>query len=298
MITPSNPRAHPLAFGTTLLLVSYSTWHSKLTPTGIATAFVTALLHISFPSPLPFASLVTFFLAGTIATRVGKAVKSGFTVSSTGGSGAEGPRNAVQVLANSGPASLFIVAAFAAPYLGVDVFAGAQGKGKGGDEAVVQRVVFGAACAYAAAAADTLSSELGILAKGSPFLIVPPFRKVPRGTNGGVTVVGLGAGLLGGAVIGGLHFYYHGDVVGAVAIAVLGLGGSVLDSVLGAVLQATVEDKRTGKVVEGANGRRVLAMQSGSRVMRGRDWLNNNGVNFAMTLTMGVSGLVVDGLLR
>lgn len=190
------------------------------------------------------------------------------------------------------------MAAFAAPYLGVDVFAGAQGKGKGGDEAVVQRVVFGAACAYAAAAADTLSSELGILAKGSPFLIVPPFRKVPRGTNGGVTVVGLGAGLLGGAVIGGLHFYYHGDVVGAVAIAVLGLGGSVLDSVLGAVLQATVEDKRTGKVVEGANGRRVLAMQSGSRVMRGRDWLNNNGVNFAMTLTMGVSGLVVDGLLR
>lgn len=42
-------------------------------------------------------------------------------------------------------------------------------------------------------------------------------------------------------------------------LAVTGWGalGSVLDSVLGGLLQASVVDKRTGKVVEGTGGKKV-----------------------------------------
>lgn len=36
--------------------------------------------------------------------------------------------------------------------------------------------------------------------------------------------------------------------------------GSVLDSVLGAVLQASVVDKRTGKIVEGSGGEKVSSL--------------------------------------
>ncbi|KAF4549224.1 Hypothetical protein D9617_23g006390 [Elsinoe fawcettii] len=299
MLSPSDPRQSQVAFGVTLVLVAFSTYKEKLTPPGIITAFLTACLQISFPSPVPFACLVTFFVAGVIATRVGKVAKSGLTVSSVGGSGAEGPRNAVQVLANSGTASLFIMAAFTAPYLSrdvLDLITGGDGTVEQ-DETLVRKVVFAAACSYAAAAADTLSSELGILAKTSPFLIMPPFRKVSKGTNGGVTVEGLGAGLLGGAVIGAVHWAQYKDVSRAGAIALLGLGGSILDSILGALVQATVEDKATGKVVEGVNGRRALVTAGGSRVRRGRDLLNNNGVNFVMALTIGIAGLLVDRVL-
>ncbi|KAK5690302.1 hypothetical protein LTS12_028815, partial [Elasticomyces elasticus] len=41
--------------------------------------------------------------------------------------------------------------------------------------------------------------------------------------------------------------------------------GSVLDSVLGSLLQASVVDKTTGKVVEGNDGRKVLIHPSSTR---------------------------------
>ena len=42
-----------------------------------------------------------------------------------------------------------------------------------------------------------------------------------------------------------------------VAVTTWGTLGSLLDSVLGGLLQATVVDKRSGKVVEGIGGRKV-----------------------------------------
>lgn len=48
------------------------------------------------------------------------------------------------------------------------------------------------------------------------------------------------------------------DRMGWVVLATLwGALGSVVDSILGALLQASVVDKRTGKVVEGSGGRKV-----------------------------------------
>lgn len=71
--------------------------------------------------------------------------------------------------------------------------------------------------------------------------------------------------------------------------------GSVLDSVLGAILQGTVEDKRTGKVIEGNGGTKVLTLKAGKggRVLRGSDVLDNNQVNFLMALLMSFGGMVV-----
>jgi uncharacterized protein (TIGR00297 family) len=120
---------------------------------------------------------------------------------------------------------------------------------------------------YAAVAADTFSSELGILSKSKPRLITSlTLRQVPPGTNGGVTAAGLGAGLLGSFTIALTsaillpfcsEFEIRDRAVWTVALSFWGLLGSVLDSLLGGLLQASVVDKRSGKVVEGSGGRKV-----------------------------------------
>lgn len=140
-------------------------------------------------------------------------------------------------------------------------------------------LVIGIIANYAAVAADTFSSELGILSKAEPRLITSPtLRKVPRGTNGGVTLLGLGAGLLGSMIIvtAAIPFlpFCNDDTAGKLGggtpwtagqrrqlmagLTLWGVLGSLLDSFLGALFQRSVKDVRTGKIVEGEGGVRVL----------------------------------------
>lgn len=134
---------------------------------------------------------------------------------------------------------------------------------------------------YAAVTADTLSSELGILSKSPPRLITSfSFRQVPPGTNGGITLTGTLAGALGSAIIAissslllpmcqdgsSLGSYEGGGwtlqrrLIFAAAVTLWGTLGSLLDSILGGLLQRTVKDRRTGKIVEGEGGERVLIL--------------------------------------
>jgi len=178
---------------------------------------------------------------------------------------------------------------------------------------------------YVAVAADTFSSELGILSKSKPRLITAPWRVVPPGTNGGVTVTGIQAGLLGAFILSitatllvpfcgpssstfgnsNVAWDTRSKLNFALAMTVVGLCGSLLDSVLGALLQASVVDVRTGKVVEGDGGKKVLVYNTseahakkhgksqGSRKIEvGYDVLSNNGVNFLMATSMSAFAIV------
>ena len=138
-------------------------------------------------------------------------------------------------------------------------------------------------------AADTFSSELGILSKSKPRLITSwNLRQVPPGTNGGVTIVGTLAGLLGAFLIaltsalllpfcsvgltsrtgrlfgenqpgldGGSGWGLREKGLWIVAVTLWGGLGSILDSFLGGWLQSSVVDARTGKVIEGIGGKKV-----------------------------------------
>ncbi|KAM5352258.1 hypothetical protein ACJ41O_004981 [Fusarium nematophilum] len=265
----------------------YRAWsRNSLTPGGIFAATLTAIAHAYHPWNLPFVLLCVFFLAGTRVTHIKEDVKSHYTVPSKGSSGGEGPRTHVQVLANSLMASVLTIlhanqlrkreAAFTDP--NIPDPEGSLCFSWGGDLLVV-----GIIANYAAVAADTFSSELGILSKSQPRLITSPtLRKVPRGTNGGVTLLGLGAGLLGSMIIVTASMMFLPSCNGESAqkpgggspwtmlerrkfmgfMVVWGALGSVLDSFLGGVFQRSVKDVRSGKIVEGEGGNRVLVAES------------------------------------
>jgi len=297
----------------------------SLTPDGIAAAILTAIAHAVHPWSVFFTLLGVFFVTGTIATKVKHDVKARLTHSSTGApGGSEGARTHVQVFANSIVASILILAH---AYTKDRVPVCWTGKSWTPSDLLVVGIVAN----YAAVAADTFSSELGILSSSKPRLITAPWRVVPPGTNGGVTATGIHAGLLGSFIISvtaiiGLPLCdamrtmrirtTKGTVLDdsgiwtsraklnfTLAMTAVGLFGSLLDSFLGALLQASVVDVRTGKVIEGEGGNKVPVRDLGApdaarklpenskerrhsrKVAVGHDVLSNNGVNLLMAAT-------------
>ncbi|KAG2187262.1 hypothetical protein INT44_004947 [Umbelopsis vinacea] len=145
---------------------------------------------------------------------------------------------------------------------------------------------------YACCAGDTWASEIGILNKTWPVLITT-FKRVPPGTNGGISQLGLLASFGGGATMGlaaaitlaleqRCHgFAYEIMLVGAAA----GLVGSLIDSLLGATVQRTLYSKKEGKIVGKASDKNVT-------VISGIDILDNHQVNFVCSVvTSALCGL-------
>ncbi|KKF97209.1 Transmembrane protein 19 [Ceratocystis platani] len=202
-------------------------------------------------------------------------VKATLTLQSTGTSGGEGPRTHVQVFANSLVATVFtILHTYQLKQREENLLDPDATSPQGhlcynwpGDLLIV-----GIIANYAVVTADTLGSELGILSKSEPRLITSFLRrKVPPGTNGGVSLVGLAAGFLGSmAVVGTAMFFlplcsqstgfpwtFRSRGLFMWGLSFWGVLGSLVDSLLGAVFQRTVADARTGKVIEGEGGVRV-----------------------------------------
>ncbi|ORY13694.1 integral membrane protein DUF92-domain-containing protein [Clohesyomyces aquaticus] len=235
---------------------------NSLTPFGLIVAGTTAAVHALHPWSVSFTLLGVFFLAGTAVTKVKHDIKAKLTQSATGASGGEGPRNHVQVLANSLVASILTLLHLWELNKS-DSYSQDGLCWKGTSDVLLVGIVAN----YAAVASDTFSSELGILSKTKPRLITAPWRVVPPGTNGGVTLAGLGAGFFGSFIIAATStllvpfckdWTLQEKAQYTLAMTLAGFSGTLLDSYLGAVLQASVVDIHSGKVVEGEGGRKVL----------------------------------------
>lgn len=137
--------------------------------------------------------------------------------------------------------------------------------------------------------ADTWASELGILSRANPRLVTS-FRQVPKGTNGGVSLLGTAAGAGGGLFVGAV-FYGCSVLLSSeaelrlpkarqnftIALAA-GVAGNLIDSLFGATLQYSGLDERLQKV--------VARPGPGVKHISGLDVLSNTGINFlSATLT-------------
>ena len=147
----------------------------------------------------------------------------------------------------------------------------------------------GFAAALAAVNADTWATELGVLSPHPPRMITDLRKSVEMGTSGGITLTGTLAALAGASVIGALAALL-GLVAGsgsrALIVALAGLAGSLVDSLLGATVQAIYHCPACDKETE----RHPLHL-CGARTnrIRGWAWMSNDWVNLACA----VSGAVV-----
>ena len=138
-----------------------------------------------------------------------------------------------------------------------------------------------AAGAIAAAAADTWATEIGAFSPFPPRLVTT-WRRVTRGTSGGITVLGTLGGVAGAAAIAWLAHALapRGVAPGWATLVGAGAAGMLADSVLGATLQGKYECPACDARFERGN----TVCHEPVRLTRGWRWLDNDAVNFAATL--------------
>ncbi|MDV0442985.1 hypothetical protein McpCs1_03510 [Methanocorpusculaceae archaeon Cs1] len=206
---------------------------------GVFAAVLFGIILITFAGVPWFLIVISFFILGSFFTKYRYAEKV-FLGVEQGKSGRRGYLNA-----------------FANALVGV---AGAILFGITGNEIFIALFL---GC-IATATADTLASEIGVTG-GTPYMITT-LRPVPAGTNGGVTVLGELACLLGATIICGLAFLldvapWYICVIGIIA----GFVGTNVDSLIGALIE--------NKGVIGNSGTNLLATLSGGLFAMAAYWV-------------------------
>jgi uncharacterized protein (TIGR00297 family) len=203
----------------------------------------------------PAVLLLLFFVSSSFLSRVGSKRKTIVAAAFDKG----GQRDAGQVLANGGLAA-----------------AGSIGYGLTGHPGWLGLI----AGALAAANADTWATEVGVLAKGWPRRLLDG-RRVEPGTSGAVSGQGLMASLVGAGLVGVAAGALSSSARLGVAATIGGFVGALVDSLLGATVQAMYWCPACLKETE----RHPLhSCDTPTTQRRGLAWLRNDGVNFGATL--------------
>ncbi len=230
--------------------------------------------------------LMGFFISSSILSRLFKRQKANLSEKYSKGN----ERDAGQVLANGGVAGAAVLLLFVFP---------PQSSGTLG-----LLPWLACAAALAAANADTWATELGALSPKPPRLITN-LKLVERGTSGGVTLTGTAAALAGSAFIALLAVLFRPNDIPQVGlsaaadfslaaefllITLAGLLGSLVDSLLGATVQAIYWCPRCQKETE-KHPRHTCG--SDTILFRGFSWLDNDWVNTLCTLSSAVLVLLI-----
>ncbi len=178
---------------------------------GLFSAALIGIILIVFADVRWFLIMLTFFIIGAAATRYRYDYKASIGVAESHG----GVRGYFNVFANG------LVGTAASILYGVT-----------GDPVFIALFLG----SVASAASDTVASEIGMTG-GTPYLITT-FRKVPRGTNGGVTLRGEVVAVAAAVIVAAVAYAMGVADLWMVAVTIFaGFVGTNIDSLVGATLE-------------------------------------------------------------
>ncbi|XP_068525292.1 transmembrane protein 19 isoform X1 [Anas acuta] len=243
---------------------------------GLVVGFILTVANYSF-----FTSLLVFFVTSSKLTKWKKDIKKRIDSEYKEG----GQRNWLQVFCNGGvPTELAILYMIESGPGEIPIDFSKQ--------YTASWMCLSLLGALACSAGDTWASEIGsVMSKSQPRLITT-WEKVPVGTNGGITLVGLLSSLLGGMAVGTAYFITQLIFVSDLDVsapqwpivvfgAAAGLLGSIVDSYLGATMQYSGFDKNTGMVVN--------HQTKDSEHISGKSILDNNAVNLFSSVLIALA---------
>ncbi len=135
----------------------------------------------------------------------------------------------------------------------------------------------------AGALSDTLGSEIGVLSP-SPPVMIHNLKRVPPGTSGAISPLGTVASFLGALLIPIEAFFFSMIGLSQLPVVIaLGFACSLVDSALGALLQARYRCPQDGRIVEDPS-----ACGGEAHPVRGVRWLDNHAVNLLSTGTIAL----------
>lgn len=253
-----------------IVLISFFSYRTKkLSLAASLLAFAVAFVLYLTGGFLFFTLLMVFFFSSTLISKFGVDRRRAETKIHQ----KHGTRDVVQVAANAGAATVMAV-----------LFA------------LFGQEQFTLACvaALSACTADTWASEVGILSKRVPVSILT-LKPVMRGISGGITLLGLMSSFAGSALIAGIYVLFRLSslplltlAVNSFIIVLSGLAGSVLDSIMGDLLQAKYISAETGDLTE-----KPCENDVKNRLIKGFAFITNDAVNLLSSLTVAVTVLFI-----
>jgi len=135
--------------------------------------------------------------------------------------------------------------------------------------------IIGFCICLAASNSDTWASEIGSMSKREP-IDIKSFRRVARGTSGAVSLLGTFAAAAGSFLIAfGAFIFFRLQLDECLFIFILGFSGNIIDTLLGAFVQASYQCPHCGLKTE-----KIIHCGQNTRLMKGYSILNNDVVNF------------------
>lgn len=253
------------------MILGYGAFKLKaLSISGGFGAFLLGVFMFGMGSWHTMLPLIAFFVLSSILSKIADRQSKKDIISSKGSQ-----RDIVQVYANGGIPLIFTIAWYLSSYS-------------------LDWLYWAFLASLASATADTWETEIGSFSKTLPRNILN-WKEVPKGYSGGVSFLGTTGGLLGAALIifiATFMGFLAWDWKLIVLIIFSGFSGSIVDSILGASIQAKFQCAVCGKGTE-----RTSHCHEETKHVSGILWLDNDWVNIAGSLSGGLIFILLSLIL-